>query len=171
MREGLRFYINGEWVDPIEPRAIEVINPATERPIGRVSLGTSADVDRAVAAARAAFDTYAQTSKQERIALLERVVGCYQTRLGDLAKTISQEMGAPMSLAASAQAPIGLLHLNTTLEVLRGYEFQRAHGTSLIIREPVGVCGFITPWNWPTNQIMCKSFLPMDYIQTAWVTL
>ena len=154
MREGLRFYINGEWVDPIEPRAIEVINPATETPIGRVSLGTSADVDRAVAAARAAFATYAQTSKQERIALLERVVGCYQARLGDLATTISQEMGAPMSLATSAQAPMGLLH--TTLEVLGGYEFQRAHGTSLIIREPIGVCGFITPWNWPTNQIMCK---------------
>ena len=156
MREGLRFYINGEWVDPIEPRAIEVINPATETPIGRVSLGTSADVDRAVAAARAAFATYAQTSKQERIALLERVVGCYQARLGDLATTISQEMGAPMSLATSAQAPMGLLHLNTTLEVLGGYSFQRAHGSSLIIREPVGVCGFITPWNWPTNQIMCK---------------
>ena len=156
MREGLSFYINGEWVDPIEPRAIEVINPATERPIGRVSLGTSADVDRAVAAARAAFATYAQTSKQERIALLEKVSACYQARLGDLATTISQEMGAPMSLANSAQAPMGLLHLNTTLEVLRGYEFQRAHGTSLIIREPVGVCGFITPWNWPTNQIMCK---------------
>jgi aldehyde dehydrogenase (NAD+) len=156
MREGLRFYINGEWVDPIAPRAIEVINPATERPIGRVSLGTSADVDRAVAAARAAFATYAQASKQERITLLERVVGCYQARLGDLATTISQEMGAPMSLATSAQAPMGLLHLNTTLEVLGGYEFQRAHGSSLIIREPVGVCGFITPWNWPTNQIMCK---------------
>jgi len=156
MREGLRFYINGEWVDPIEPRAIEVINPATEEPVGRISLGNSADVDRAVMAARDAFATYSQTTKAERIALLEKVVACYQERLDDLAKTISLEMGAPMSLATSAQAPLGLLHLNSTLEVLRSYEFQRTHGSSLIIREPIGVCGFITPWNWPTNQIMCK---------------
>ena len=156
MREGLRFYIDGGWVDPIERRAIDVINPATEKAIGRVSLGSSADVDRAVAAARTAFATYAHTSKAERIALLEKVVVCYQERLDDLAKTISLEMGAPMSLSTSAQAPMGLLQLNTTLEVLQGYEFQRAQGSSLIIKEPIGVCGFITPWNWPMNQIMCK---------------
>ena len=156
MREGLRFYIDGGWVDPIERRAIDVINPATEKAIGRVSLGSSADVDRAVAAARTAFATYAHTSKAERIALLEKVVVCYQDRLDDLAKTISLEMGAPMSLSTSAQAPMGLLQLNTTLEVLQGYEFQRAQGSSLIIKEPIGVCGFITPWNWPMNQIMCK---------------
>ena len=154
MHEGLRFYIDGGWVDPIERRAIDVINPATEKAIGRVSLGSSADVDRAVAAARTAFATYAHTSKAERIALLEKVVVCYQERLDDLAKTIS--MGAPMSLSTSAQAPMGLLQLNTTLEVLQGYEFQRAQGSSLIIKEPIGVCGFITPWNWPMNQIMCK---------------
>ena len=147
MPDGLRFYINGDWVDPIESRAIDVINPATEKAIGRVSLGSSADVDRAVVAARTAFATYAQTSKAERIALLEKLVVCYQDRLDDLAKTISLEMGAPISLATSAQAPMGLLHLNTTLEVLRGYDFQRSHGSSLIIREPIGVCGFITPWN------------------------
>jgi len=156
MREGLRFYIDGGWVDPIERRAIDVINPATEKAIGRVSLGSSADVDRAVAAARTAFATYAHTSKAERIALLEKVVVCYQDRLDDLAKTISLEMGAPMSLSTSAQAPMGLLQLNTTLEVLQGYEFQRAQGSSLIIKEPIGVCGLITPWNWPMNQIMCK---------------
>jgi aldehyde dehydrogenase (NAD+) len=156
MREGLRFYIDGGWVDPIERRAIDVINPATEKAIGRVSLGSSADVDRAVAAARTAFATYAHTSKAERIALLEKVVVCYQERLDDLAKTISLEMGAPMSLSTSAHAPMGLLQLNTTLEVLQGYEFQRAQGSSLIIKEPIGVCGFITPWNWPMNQIMCK---------------
>ena len=156
MREGLRFYIDGGWVDPIERRAIDVINPATEKAIGRVSLGSSADVDRAVAAARTAFATYAHTSKAERIALLEKVVVCYQDRLDDLAKTISLEMGAPMSLSTSAQAPMGLLQLNATLEVLQGYEFQRAQGSSLIIKEPIGVCGFITPWNWPMNQIMCK---------------
>jgi len=156
MREGLRFYIDGGWVDPIERRAIDVINPATEKAIGRVSLGSSADVDRAVAAARTAFATYGHTSKAERIALLEKVVVCYQDRLDDLAKTISLEMGAPMSLSTSAQAPMGLLQLNTTLEVLQGYEFQRAQGSSLIIKEPIGVCGLITPWNWPMNQIMCK---------------
>jgi aldehyde dehydrogenase (NAD+) len=156
MHEGLRFYIDGGWVDPIERRAIDVINPATEKAIGRVSLGSSADVDRAVAAARTAFATYAHTSKAERIALLEKVVVCYQERLDDLAKTISLEMGAPMSLSTSAHAPMGLLQLNTTLEVLQGYEFQRAQGSSLIIKEPIGVCGFITPWNWPMNQIMCK---------------
>jgi aldehyde dehydrogenase (NAD+) len=138
MPDGLRFYINGDWVDPIEPRAIDVINPATEKAIGRVSLGSSADADRAVAAARTAFATYAQTSKADRIALLEKLVVCYQDRLDDLAKTISLEMGAPISLATSAQ------------------DFQRSHGSSLIIREPIGVCGFITPWNWPMNQIMCK---------------
>ena len=156
MHEGLRFYIDGGWVDPIERRAIDVINPATEKAIGRVSLGSSADVDRAVAAARTAFATYAHTSKAERIALLEKVVVCYQERLDDLAKTISLEMGAPMSISTSAHAPMGLLQLNTTLEVLQGYEFQRAQGSSLIIKEPIGVCGFITPWNWPMNQIMCK---------------
>jgi len=156
MREGLKFYIDGAWVDPIEPRVIDVVNPATEEAFGRVSLGSSADVDRAVAAARTAFATYSQTSKAERIALLEKVIVCYQARLDDLAKTISLEMGAPMSLATSAQAPLGLLQLNTTLEVLKGYDFRQTRGSSLIIKEPIGVCGFITPWNWPTNQIMCK---------------
>ena len=111
MHEGLRFYIDGGWVDPIERRAIDVINPATEKAIGRVSLGSSADVDRAVAAARTAFATYAHTSKAERIALLEKVVVCYQERLDDLAKTISLEMGAPMSISTSAHAPMGLLQL------------------------------------------------------------
>jgi aldehyde dehydrogenase (NAD+) len=156
MRESLGFYIDGHWVDPIAPNAIEIINPATEEAFARVSLGTSSDVDRAVRAARNAFVPYAATSKGERVVLLERVIACYQERLGDLAKTISLEMGAPMSLATSAQAPMGMTQLNTALEVLKEYEFQRTRGTTLIIKEPIGVCGFITPWNWPTNQIMCK---------------
>jgi aldehyde dehydrogenase (NAD+) len=156
MREGLRFYINGEWVDPMRPRVVDVINPATEKAIGRVSLGSAADVDRAVAAARIAFATYSQTSKAERIALLEKVIARYQDRLDDLAETISLEMGAPMSLATAAQAPMGLTQLNGALGVLKDYEFQRTQGNTLIIKEPIGVCGFITPWNWPTNQIMCK---------------
>jgi aldehyde dehydrogenase (NAD+) len=134
----------------------DVINPATEEAFGRVSLGNAADVDRAVTAARNAFAMYSHISKAERIALLEKVIACYQERLDDLAETISLEMGAPMSLATSAQAPMGLAQLTTTLEVLKGYDFQRTRGTTLIIKEPIGVCGFITPWNWPTNQIMCK---------------
>ena len=156
MREGSRLYIDGEWVEPMESRVIDVINPATEEAFGRVSLGSAADVDRAVSAAKAAFGTHAQTSKAERIALLEKVITCYQERLGDLAKTISLEMGAPILLATAAQAPMGLTQLNAALGVLRDYEFQRTRGNTLIIKEPIGVCGFITPWNWPMNQIMCK---------------
>jgi aldehyde dehydrogenase (NAD+) len=156
MNESLTFYIDGEWVDPIEPRAIDVINPATNKAIGRVSLGSRADVDRAVKAARLAFATYSQISKADRIALLKKVIACYEERLDDLAKMISSEMGAPMSLATAAQAPMGLTQLNTGLAVLKNYEFKRSRGTTLIIKEPIGVCGFITPWNWPSNQIMCK---------------
>ena len=156
MNESLTFYIDGQWVDPIEPRAIDVINPATDKAIGRVSLGSRADVDRAVKAARLAFATYSRISKAARIALLEKVIACYQERLDDLAKTISSEMGAPMSLATTAQAPMGLTQLDTALAVLKNYEFKRPRGTTLIIKEPIGVCGFITPWNWPANQIMCK---------------
>ena len=156
MNESLTFYIDGQWVDPIEPRAIDVINPATDKAIGRVSLGSRADVDRAVKAARLAFATYSRISKADRIALLKKVIACYEERLDDLAKTISSEMGAPMSLATAAQAPLGLRQLDTALEVLKSYEFKRSRGTTLIIKEPIGVCGFITPWNWPANQIMCK---------------
>ncbi|MGB3051392.1 MAG: aldehyde dehydrogenase family protein [Polyangiales bacterium] len=156
MRSGLRFYIDGEWVEPLESKVIDVINPATEEAFGRVSLGSAGDVGRAVTAARAAFATYSLTSKAERVALLEKVIACYEERLDDFATTISSEMGAPISLARAAQAPMGLTQLNTALEVLRDYEFQRTRGNTLIIKEPIGVCGFITPWNWPMNQIMCK---------------
>ena len=156
MKECLNFYIDGHWVPPAQPKTLDVIDPATEEPIGRISLGSAADVDRAVAAARRAFETYSRTTREERIALLERVMAVYQGRLGELAETISQEMGAPMWLAKAAQAPSGLAHLTQTLEVLRKYEFVENKGTTRILKEPVGVCGFITPWNWPVNQIMCK---------------
>jgi aldehyde dehydrogenase (NAD+) len=156
MKECLRFYIDGEWVPPAEPKTLDVIDPATEEPIGRISLGGAADVDRAVAAARRAFETWGRSSREDRIALLERIVAAYQARLGELAATISQEMGAPMKLANAAQAPSGLAHLTQTLEVLRGYAFVENRGATRILKEPVGVCGFITPWNWPVNQIMCK---------------
>ena len=156
MKQCLSFYIDGQWVAPAEPKTLDVIDPATEEPIGRISLGGAADVDRAVAAARRAFETYGRTSREERIALLERVMAAYQARLDGLAETISQEMGAPMWLAKAAQAPSGLAHLMQAIEVLRSYEFVQNKGTTRIIKEPVGVCGFITPWNWPVNQIMCK---------------
>jgi len=157
MKECLNFYIDGQWVPPVTPKTLDVLDPATEEPIGRISLGSAADVDKAVAAARRAFETFGRTSREERIALLERIIAAYQARLGDLAETISHEMGAPMWLANAAQAPSGLAHLAQALEVLRSYAFVENKGTTRIIKEPVGVCGFITPWNWPVNQIMCKT--------------
>src|SRR5215468_6673562 len=156
MRECLQFYISGQWVDPVQPKTLDVINPATEQPIGRISLGSAADVDKAVSAARAAFETYGRTSREERIALLERVIAAYTARLDEIAETISLEMGAPMWLAKAAQAPSALAHLTQALEVLKSYEFVSNRGTTRILREPIGVCGFITPWNWPVNQIACK---------------
>jgi aldehyde dehydrogenase (NAD+) len=155
-KECLMFYINGEWVAPVAPKTLDVINPSTEEPIGRISLGGAADVDKAVAAARAAFETFGRTSREERIALLERVIETYSARLSQIAETISFEMGAPMWLAKGAQAPAGLRHLKQALEVLKTYPFIQSKGTTRIIREPVGVCGLITPWNWPLNQISCK---------------
>jgi aldehyde dehydrogenase (NAD+) len=157
MKDCLNFYIDGKWVPPVTPKTLDVLDPATEEPIGRISLGSAADVDKAVAAARRAFETFGRSSREERIALLERIIAAYQARLGDLAETISHEMGAPMWLANAAQAPSGLAHLAQTLEVLKSYPFVENKGTTRIIKEPVGVCGFITPWNWPVNQIMCKT--------------
>jgi len=156
MKDALQFYIDGKWVDPVTPKTLEVINPTTEQAIGRISLGGAADVDKAVAAARRAFETFSQTSREERIALLERIIGVYQTHLPEMAETISQEMGAPMWLANAAQAPSALAHFMQALEILKTYEFVENKGSTRIIREPVGVCGFITPWNWPVNQIACK---------------
>ena len=156
MKECLNFYINGEWVAPVTPKTMDVLNPATEEVIGRISLGSAADVDKAVAAARTAFETYSQTSREERIALLERIIAAYGARMNDLAETISQEMGAPMWLATAAQAPSGFAHLMQVLEILKSYEFTEKRGDTHIVREPNGVCGLITPWNWPINQIACK---------------
>ena len=151
-----KFYINGEWVQPSTSTTLEVVNPATEEAIDVIALGGPQDVDKAVAAAKAAFETYSQTGREERVALLERIIATYSARMGDVAAIISQEMGAPMPLAKAAQAPAGLGHFMTTLEVLKTYEFEEDVGTSHIVKEPAGVCGFITPWNWPINQIACK---------------
>ncbi|MBX3028275.1 aldehyde dehydrogenase family protein [bacterium] len=156
MSHALQFYIDGRWVDPITPRTLAVIDPATEEAIAQISLGSAADVDRAVAAARAAFESFSRATREERVALLERIVAAYQARLGDLAQTISREMGAPLWLAKGAQAPAGLAHFQQTLAVLKDYPFSEQRGTTRLVREPVGVCGLITPWNWPVNQIACK---------------
>ena len=156
MKDCLEFYIDGQWVKPAVPNAFEVHNPATDEVIGHISLGSNADVDKAVAAAKKAFETFSRTTREERVALLERVLGAYSAHLEELAETISMEMGAPMWLAKAAQAPSGMAHIANTLETLKGYEFESQKGKTRIVREPVGVCGLITPWNWPVNQIMCK---------------
>ena len=156
MRDYLKFYINGAWVDPVVPKTLDVINPATEKSAGRISLGSAADVDRAVKAARAAFATFSQTSVDERVALFERIIAVYKTRYDDMAAAITEEMGAPKALARDAQAAMGLGHLKTALGVLKKYEFRQQRGSTLLVHEPIGVCGFITPWNWPANQIACK---------------
>jgi aldehyde dehydrogenase (NAD+) len=156
MKDCLDFYINGEWVKPATPNSCEVLNPATEEVIGHISLGTKADVDKAVAAAKKAFESFSRTTREERVALLEKVMASYAAHLEELAETISSEMGAPMWLAQAAQAPSGMAHIANTLETLKTYEFATQKGKTRIVREPVGVCGLITPWNWPVNQIMCK---------------
>jgi aldehyde dehydrogenase (NAD+) len=151
-----RFFINGEWLAPAGRKESLVINPATEQPVGKILLGTAEDVDAAVKAARAAFATYSQTTREERIALFERIVKLYEANIERLAQAVSDEMGAPMTLALQAQAGSGFRHLSTALAILKDFEFEERLGTTLIAREPIGVCGLITPWNWPLNQISCK---------------
>ena len=156
MRDYLKFYINGAWVDPVTPKTIDVINPATEAVAGHISMGSAADVDAAVKAARAAFASYSQTSVAERVALLESIIAEYKKRYADMAAAITEEMGAPTVLAQKAQAAMGIGHLTTALNVLKEYHFSETKGTTLLVKEPIGVCGLITPWNWPVNQIACK---------------
>lgn len=156
MQDQTQFYINGQWVDPITPRAHDVINPATEEPIARISLGAKGDVDKAVAAAKHAFETFQFSTIDERIGYLSKIVEGYQKRAGEIAAAISGEMGAPVWLANGAQAPAGLGHFAKAIEILKTYKFEDMRGSTLIRYEPVGVCGFITPWNWPANQIACK---------------
>jgi aldehyde dehydrogenase (NAD+) len=150
------FYIDGRWVPPLTTDTLDVINPATEQPIESIAMGGPEDVDAAVAAARAAFETYSETSKDERLALLDSIIGVYAGRMEELADIISQEVGAPRWLAQAAQAAAGLGHLVTARAVLADFEFERSMGSTLLVREPIGVCGMITPWNWPLNQIACK---------------
>jgi aldehyde dehydrogenase (NAD+) len=156
MKECRQFYINGAWVEPKSPQPFPVLSPATEEQIATISLGSAADVDAAVAAARAAFPGFSETSREERLALLQKIVEVYQKHYDEMAETISQEMGAPLWLSKAAQAAAPLAHLATAIEILKTYEFERLQGTTLMRREAIGVCGMITPWNWPVNQIACK---------------
>src|SRR5208282_6186614 len=156
MKDCRKFYIDGKWVDPAQVHDFEVINPANEQPIATISLGTAADVNRAVTAANAAFESYSETTQTQRLELLRRIIKVYQSKMDEMAETISLEMGAPVSLAKKAQAPAGLGHLLEIVKVLERFQFEELKGSTLMRKEPVGVCGLITPWNWPMNQIVCK---------------
>lgn len=158
MREYLKFYIDGQWVSPVERRTLTVENPATEQTCGKIALGSAADVDRAVKAARKAFGGWSRSSRQERLDLLQSIQAEYQKRAGDLAAAVTEEMGAPVSLAQNYHVPLGLAHLSVTIEVLKKFLFEEQRGATLIAKEPIGVCGLITPWNWPLNQIAVKVF-------------
>lgn len=152
-----QFYIDGQWVEPAGSARLDVINPATEAPVGTIALGTGADVERAVAAARAAFPAFSATSREARLDLLARICDTYKKRYDDMARAICTEMGAPLkALAGSGQAGSGLAHFKIAAGALRDFPFEKIQGSTRIVREAIGVCGLITPWNWPANQIACK---------------
>ncbi|MGO9514986.1 MAG: aldehyde dehydrogenase family protein [Steroidobacteraceae bacterium] len=156
MYDNRQFYIDGAWVDPVEAKEFKVINPATEEIAGVISMGGPRDVDRAVAAARRAFDSYSRTTPAERLALLERVLTAYKAHYDEIAQAISTEMGAPIKLAKGSQTRIGVGHISAMIEVLKTFKFEELHGTTRLVLEPVGVCALITPWNWPMNQVAAK---------------
>jgi len=151
-----KFFIDGEWVDPLEANEVAVINPATEESIGVVCLGGVGDVDRAVQAARRAFASYSETTPAERGELLGRIGEEFSNRYEDIAQAIAREMGSPITLARELQAATGVVHINAYAEILKDYEFEYDAGSTRIRKEAIGVCGLITPWNWPINQVACK---------------
>ena len=151
-----QFYIDGAWVDPAEPKEFQVINPATESVAGLISMGSAKDVDRAVMAARRAFDGYSRTSPAERLALMERILAAYKAHYGEIAEAISTEMGAPITLSKGSQAGVGVGHISAMIEVLKTFKFEEMRGKVRLVQEPVGVCALITPWNWPINQVAAK---------------
>ncbi|MGY2932975.1 acyl-CoA reductase-like NAD-dependent aldehyde dehydrogenase [Bradyrhizobium sp. GM6.1] len=152
----LRFYIDGNWIDPAVAKTMPAVNPATGEEMYEVALGSKADIDKAVIAAKRAFETFSQTTREMRILLLENIIEVFKRRTKEIAKSISDEMGAPICMAEQKQATSGLSHLVSTLEVLKSYSFEERVGSAIIFREPIGVVGMITPWNWPINQIACK---------------
>ncbi|MDB6084321.1 MAG: aldehyde dehydrogenase family protein [Gammaproteobacteria bacterium] len=151
-----QFYIDGAWVDPVEPKDFKVINPATEAVAGTISMGGPKDVDLAVAAARRAFEDYSRTTPAERLALMERVLAAYKAHYDEIALAISTEMGAPITLAKGSQTRIGVGHISAMIDVLKTFKFEERIGNTRLVQEPVGVCALITPWNWPMNQVAAK---------------
>ncbi|EJZ22687.1 aldehyde dehydrogenase family protein (plasmid) [Rhizobium sp. Pop5] len=156
MKHAHRFYIDGEWVEPSVSKTLEVIDPSTELPIGTIALGSAADAERAVAAARRAFSSFSQTSNEERIELLTRIVMILKRRNDELGDVISREMGAPLAMARAEQAAIGAVHFEQAIKAIETFAFDYMQGATRILHEPVGVVAMITPWNWPINQIACK---------------
>ena len=151
-----KFYIDGSWVQPAEARSFPVVNPATEEVSYEIAIGSAADVDRAVAAARAAWPAFSRTTREERLALLERVMQVYRKRMKDIGRAVSDEMGAAQPFAERIQAGAGLGQISTVYEALKTYPFEERLRSAMIVREPIGVAGMVTPWNWPLNQIGCK---------------
>ena len=157
MLDKRKFYIDGQWVDPITPADLEVLNPATEKPVAVISMGTAADIDRAVAAAKKAFATYSHTSVEERLALLEKLLSIYKRRYDEMVATITMELGAPKTMTREQQADVGVGHLQGFIDALKRLKSRDTlPNGDVILREPIGVCGLITPWNWPINQIALK---------------
>ena len=156
MKDCRQFYIDGKWVAPTTPHDFPVTNPATEDTIATISLGTAADVDKAVGAARRAFETFGDSTREQRLDILQRIITAYQAHYDEMAETISMEMGAPIWLSRAAQAAAGMGHFFEMTKILAAFQFEEQRGSTLMRREPIGVCGLITPWNWPMNQIACK---------------
>lgn len=156
MQHTKQHYVNGAWVDPLQPTSVAVIDPSTEEACAQISVGGAADVDRAVAAARDAFPAYARSSRKERLDLLAAILAEYERRRHDIAEALAREMGAPLRFAYESQSASGVAHLTRMIEVLESYPFETLQGSTMIVREPIGVVGLITPWNWPINQIVCK---------------
>ncbi|NTG63240.1 aldehyde dehydrogenase family protein [Agrobacterium rhizogenes] len=156
MSHNLQFFIDGQWVDPVTPKTLDVIDPSTEEAYTQISIGSAADVDKAVKAAKSAFETFSLTTKAERLALLKRILEAYNDRFEDIAQAVSQEMGAPLPFARGSQAWAGRGHMEATIAAFESYEFEAKRGLTTVVKEPIGVCALITPWNWPLNQIVCK---------------
>jgi len=156
MNNYLKHYIGGEWVASEGGSTKIVINPATEEPVSEVVMGTAADVDKAVEAAREAFKSFSQTTREERIAMLKRISEEYGKRMGDIAQAITEEMGCPISTSSTAQAGSGMGHIGSTIAALEAFEFTETTGKNFVQYEPIGVVALITPWNWPMNQIVAK---------------
>ncbi|MFT4265609.1 MAG: aldehyde dehydrogenase family protein [Xenophilus sp.] len=156
MRDCLKFYIDGRWIEPAGGKMLDVIDPTTEEVSGRVALGTAADVDRAVAAAATAFESYGRSDRGERVALLQRFSACFEARKQDMVDAVVAELGCPRWLAEQAQVPLPGTHIDVAIDVLKDYAFETRRGVTLVRRQPIGVCGLITPWNWPVSLVMTK---------------